>query len=178
MGRLIDADALKQDLRKCQIESLIAHTEEKNVFDVINEQPTAYDVEKVMDQLEEERGISYADFDEYAYRYELDLTDNDDWFYKGLERAKRIITELAKEYKIFGNSEQVKVSEMPTSWVIDGKGIHKQTNADRIRSMTDEELAEFLCKISMCKPDYCPAYLECMKTEYGTMTTWFQSEAE
>ena len=53
-----------------------------------------------------------------------------------------------------------------------------QTNADRIRSMTDEELAEFLCEISMCKPDYCPAYLECMKTEYGTMTTWLQSEAE
>lgn len=53
MGRLIDADALKQDLRKCQIESLIAHTEEKNVFDVINDQPTAYDVEKVLAELEE-----------------------------------------------------------------------------------------------------------------------------
>lgn len=53
-----------------------------------------------------------------------------------------------------------------------------QTNAEKIRSMTDEELAEFLCEISMCKPDYCPAYLECMKTEYGTMTTWLQSEAE
>lgn len=58
------------------------------------------------------------------------------------------------------------------------KGLGKQTNADRIRSMTDEELAEFLCEISMCKPDYCPAYSECMKTEYGTMTTWLQSEAE
>ena len=54
----------------------------------------------------------------------------------------------------------------------------KITNAMRIRSMTDEELAEFLCEISMCKPDYCPAYLECMKTEYGTMTTWLKSEAE
>lgn len=50
--RLIDADALKQDLRKYQIESLIAHTEEKNVFDIINEQPTAYDVEKVLGALE------------------------------------------------------------------------------------------------------------------------------
>lgn len=51
MGRLIDADALKQDLRKYQIESLIAHNEEKNVFDIINEQPTAYDVEKVIEDL-------------------------------------------------------------------------------------------------------------------------------
>ena len=59
MGRLIDADALKQDLRKCQIESLITHTEEKNVFDIINEQPTAYDVEKVMDQLEENQTIKF-----------------------------------------------------------------------------------------------------------------------
>lgn len=54
MGRLIDADALKQALRKCQIESLIAHTEEKNVFDIINEQPTAYNVDAVVEQLEEE----------------------------------------------------------------------------------------------------------------------------
>lgn len=53
MGRLIDVDALKQDLRKYQIESLIAHNEEKNVFDVINEQPTAYDVERVVDGLED-----------------------------------------------------------------------------------------------------------------------------
>ena len=55
MGRLIDADALKQDLRKCQIESLIAHSEEKNVFDVINEQPTAFDREKVVAELEEKQ---------------------------------------------------------------------------------------------------------------------------
>lgn len=52
MSRLIDADALKQDLRKCQINSLIAHNEEKNVFDVINEQPTAYNVEKVVEDLQ------------------------------------------------------------------------------------------------------------------------------
>lgn len=59
MSDLISRSALKQDLRKHQIESLIAHTEEKNVFDVINEQPTAYDVEKVMDQLEENQTIKF-----------------------------------------------------------------------------------------------------------------------
>lgn len=51
MGRLIDEDVLKKALRKQQIESLIAHSEEKNVFDVIDEQPTAYDVEKVVAEL-------------------------------------------------------------------------------------------------------------------------------
>lgn len=53
-----------------------------------------------------------------------------------------------------------------------------KTNADAIRAMTDEELAEFLCDISDCKPDYCPAYYECMKTEHGTMKKWLQSEVE
>lgn len=50
------------------------------------------------------------------------------------------------------------------------------TQSDLIRSFSDEELAEFLCKISMCKPDYCTAYYKCMRTEYGTMKEWLQSE--
>lgn len=64
MGRLIEVDALKQALRKCQIESLITHNEEKNVFDIINEQPTAYDVEKVVAELEERK--TYAFDEEYV----------------------------------------------------------------------------------------------------------------
>lgn len=52
MDDLISRSALKKALRKQQIESLIAHTEKKNVFDVINEQPTAYDVEKVVGDLQ------------------------------------------------------------------------------------------------------------------------------
>lgn len=50
--RLIDADVLKLELQKYQIESLIEHSEEKNVFDVINEQPTAFDREKVVAELQ------------------------------------------------------------------------------------------------------------------------------
>lgn len=50
------------------------------------------------------------------------------------------------------------------------------TNADKIRNMPDEELAEFLCNISMCKPDYCPAYENCMRTEHGSMKKWLRSE--
>ena len=81
MARLIDADALKKALRNCQIESLIAHTEEKNVFDIIDEQPTAYDVEKVVEQLEEE----YSDI---AFQYENSYKDG---FSDGLNRAIRIV---------------------------------------------------------------------------------------
>lgn len=52
----------------------------------------------------------------------------------------------------------------------------KQTNADRIRSMSDEELADFLCKV---KADYqwedheFPSEEEC-----GEWEEWLQSEVE
>lgn len=52
----------------------------------------------------------------------------------------------------------------------------KHTNADRIRSMSDEELAEFLCKV---KADYqwvdheFPSEEEC-----GEWKEWLQSEVE
>ena len=49
------------------------------------------DAEKVVAQLEEEKDYSYADMDEYASRYELNLADCDDWFYKGLARAIDIV---------------------------------------------------------------------------------------
>ena len=51
-----------------------------------------------------------------------------------------------------------------------------QTNADRIRNMSDEELAEFLCKV---KSDYqwmdheFPSEEEC-----GEWVEWLQSEVE
>lgn len=96
MGDLISRSALIENFRKCYsghmgMENSDSTMMFKSICRVINEQPIAYDVEKVAEELEEERGISYADFDEYAYRYELDLTDNDDWFYKGLARAIDIV---------------------------------------------------------------------------------------
>ena len=93
MGRLIDADALIEAMKKTEEEYEDAMTCPSwwSAYNVIKEQPTAYDVDAVVAELEEERGISYADFDEYAYRYELDLTDNDDWFCKGLARAIDIV---------------------------------------------------------------------------------------
>lgn len=50
------------------------------------------------------------------------------------------------------------------------------TNADRIRAMTDEELAEFLCKV---KSDY--QWMEHefpSEEEHGEWEDWLQSEAE
>ena len=56
-------------------------------------------IEKILERLEEEREIAYADFDKYARDYELDLADTcDDFFHKGLARAKAIVQEVAKEY--------------------------------------------------------------------------------
>lgn len=52
----------------------------------------------------------------------------------------------------------------------------KMTNADRIRSMTDEELAEFLKEV---KEDYQwanPDYPDC--EDCGEWLNWLQSEAE
>lgn len=59
---------------------------------LIKEQPTAYDVDKVVEKLEEEREMSYADFDRYVKNYGLWLdAEYDDFFHKGLERAARIV---------------------------------------------------------------------------------------
>lgn len=52
----------------------------------------------------------------------------------------------------------------------------RKTNADRIRNMTDEELAEFLCKV---KSDY--QWMEHefpSEEEHGEWEKWLQSEAE
>ena len=53
---------------------------------------------------------------------------------------------------------------------------HSRTNADRIRSMSDEELAEFLCKV---KSDYQWADHEFpSEEECGEWEEWLQSEVE
>ena len=52
----------------------------------------------------------------------------------------------------------------------------RQTNADRIRNMSDEELAEFLCKV---KSDY--QWMEHefpSEEEHGEWEEWLKSEAE
>ena len=85
--RLIDADALKDTLLKYNYTT--AHNQ---IFRYIDEQPTAYDVGKVVDQLEEERELSYADFDRYVDEVSPCLdAEYDDFFHRGIERAVKIV---------------------------------------------------------------------------------------
>lgn len=58
MGRLIDADALIESFRKCYSGHLGMENSDsmmtfKSICRIINEQPTVYDVEKVVAELEE-----------------------------------------------------------------------------------------------------------------------------
>ena len=76
-------------------------------------------IEKILDRLEEEREISYADFYEYITKYQLDnvLDIDSDWFYEGLKRAKAIVQEVAKEY----NNGWIPVTErLPEESVYNG----------------------------------------------------------
>ena len=51
MGRLIDADAFLQNLINCDI----GRKSFEKVIEAVKKQPTAYDPEKVVEQLENER---------------------------------------------------------------------------------------------------------------------------
>ena len=55
MGRLIDADALIDKLKRTSAFGCVRNAADKNVFEIIEEQPTAYDVEKVVAELEAEK---------------------------------------------------------------------------------------------------------------------------
>ena len=55
-------------------------------------QPTAYDVDKIVDQLEEEKELAYADFERYAEEVDPCLdSEYDDFFHKGLGRAIKVL---------------------------------------------------------------------------------------
>ncbi len=60
------------------------------------------------------------------------------------------------------------------------KNYKPMTNADRIRGMTDEELAEWICDISDCP--YCPGKeFNCRLEESGIMTgalDWLKAPVE
>lgn len=57
MGRLIDADDLIEKLKRASIFEKITNAEDKNVFAIIDDMPTAYDVEKVVAELESKKSI-------------------------------------------------------------------------------------------------------------------------
>lgn len=64
---------------------------------LIDKQPTAYDVDKIVDQLEEEQELAYADFDRYVEEVDLCFdSECDDFFHKGLGRAIKVLKEGEK----------------------------------------------------------------------------------
>ena len=88
MGRLIDAGLVLDNLSG-RLESMKDYDAVK---DVINNMPTAYDPDKVVEQLNEEKELSYAEFDEYVNEVCPCLdAEYDDLFNKGLERAIEIV---------------------------------------------------------------------------------------
>ena len=88
--RLIDADESKKNIVETAI--LINHPPSKaeELYKLIDSQPTAFDVEKVIEQLKEESRQSYADFEKYAEEHNMGSGFND-WHYKGLNRAIEIV---------------------------------------------------------------------------------------
>ena len=53
MSRLIDADKLIEELNKNSIFRTVTNAEGKSAIEIIEQQPTAFDVDKVVEQLEE-----------------------------------------------------------------------------------------------------------------------------
>lgn len=73
MGRLIDADKWKDRLKRNSIFEKITDSAGMNVYEIIDEQPTAYDVEKVVEQLEKASTVYDLSNCELAIRQDIAL---------------------------------------------------------------------------------------------------------
>lgn len=91
MRRLIDADLLMKNC-KCtgKFEDNFKCVSLAELREVIENQPTAFEVEKVVKQLEEEREQSDVGFRSYVEKHGMD-GEYDDWFCEGMKRAIEII---------------------------------------------------------------------------------------
>ena len=85
--KLIDADAFLQNL----VHYKIGRQSLEEVIKAVKNQPTAFDVNKVIRQLEDEEEQSYANFEKYAD--DIGITEDDDWHFIGLKRAIEIVKE-------------------------------------------------------------------------------------
>lgn len=96
--RPIDADDLVRFLSMMDVYSSLGMTRIKSIIEVINRLPTVYDIDKIIEQLEEERELAYVNFDRYVK--EVDPCFNSEWddlFNKGLGRAIKILKAERKE---------------------------------------------------------------------------------
>ena len=81
--RLIDADSFKKFLTKLYE----AGAPYDGIIELLDKQPTAYDVDKVVEELENEREYAHADFEQYAELHGIDTED--DWFYAVMSNEVR-----------------------------------------------------------------------------------------
>ena len=97
MRRLIDADLLMKNC-KCtgKFEDNFKCVSMAELKKVIENQPTVFDVEKVVKQIEEESEQSYVDFESYAKEHNIGSGFND-WHYKGLNRAIEIVKQGGRD---------------------------------------------------------------------------------
>lgn len=99
MSRLIDADKLIEEMSTWYWDKEKQKASEEDVspmdlfthlaITTVQEQPTAFDVDKVVEQLDDEANRSYADFKKYAD--EIGESESDNWYYIGLRRAIGIV---------------------------------------------------------------------------------------
>lgn len=110
----------------------------------------------------------------------IKILDTEGNRYGGVTGKPRILN-LSLNGNFTGSIESVKLDGYGDGLITDvtmGITLSKftTTNADRIRNMSDEELAEFLCKV---KSDY--QWMEHefpSEEEHGEWEEWLQSEAE
>ena len=89
--RLIDADALISFIDPEHLRHSGELTfSEVDVINMLNHAPTAFDVDEIVEELEEEKDLSHNDFESYAVFLGID-EECDDCFFEGLDRAIGIV---------------------------------------------------------------------------------------
>ena len=158
--RLIDADTLIKDLSYLYTKNHIpVDMRAKETLSKIMEQPTAYDIGKVVTELNELDVTAIK-------RYESGTFGNYEGTDYYIEKSRTI--EIVKRG---GNEPCCRCDS-------------RQTNADRIRNMSDEELAELITgSLNFDCADYCDSLTQgcafnCGKKDREIALKWLQSEAE
>lgn len=90
MSRLIDADEFQKQIVGMAILNNYPPDKANALCKLVDSQPTAFDVENIIKQLEEERDYSYEDYENYAEKHDMDV-ECDDLFCRGLDRAIEIV---------------------------------------------------------------------------------------
>ncbi len=102
--RLIDADKLLLKFNEAYDEAYAKYRESdsdsfwgggcsamRETIKEIKEQPTAYDVNEVLRQLDEEKKLSYADLDTCSELGPLQEPEDDDYLIIGFKKATKIV---------------------------------------------------------------------------------------